>query len=179
MNISNGSLGFIGRMVVLIGLSAGLAACGDDATTASAGAGAAAVSGSTAPKSGTTSTPTNAGSTTVPVSTGTTSPAGTSSPAGTTPTGTPAPTAKAESITLSWAAPTENTDGSALTNLSGFDIYYGTSSAALTQKININSVGLLTYVVENLSSGTWFFEVVAVNAAGVQSGPSSVVSVTI
>jgi hypothetical protein len=173
MNISNGSLGFIGRMVVLVGLSAGLAACGEDASTASAGAGAATVSGSTAPKSGTTGTPASTGTTTAPASTGTTS------PAGTTPTSTPAPTAKAESITLSWAAPTENTDGSALTNLSGFDIYYGTSSAALTQKININSVGLLTYVVENLSSGTWFFEVVAVNAAGVQSGPSSVVSVTI
>jgi hypothetical protein len=146
MHNSSGSLGFLGRIVALIGLSAGLAACGDEATTAStAGTGSATGSGSTAPTTGTTSTP----------------------------------TAQIESISLSWAAPTENTDGTALTNLSGFDIYYGTSSAALTQKISINGVGLLTYVVENLSSGTWFFEVVAVNSAGVQSGPSGVVSVTI
>jgi len=40
-------------------------------------------------------------------------------------------------------------------------------------------VGILNYVVPNLTSGTWYFEVVAVNAAGETSGPSSVVSVTI
>jgi hypothetical protein len=163
MNISKANLGLIGRIVAVIGLSAGLAACGDEATTASsAGAGSATVSGSFGPKSGTTSTPAGT-ATTAPVST--------------PPASTPAATAQA--VTLSWAAPTQNTDGSALTNLSGFDIYYGTSSASLTQKISINSVGLLTYVVENLNSGTWFFEVVAVNAAGVQSGPSSVVSASI
>ncbi len=89
------------------------------------------------------------------------------------------PVAQSDSVTLSWAAPTENTDGSALTNLAGFDIYYGNSTASLTQKISISSVGLLTYVVPNLNPGTWYFEVVAVNGAGVQSGPSSVVSVTI
>jgi hypothetical protein len=105
--------------------------------------------------------------------------AGSGSTGSTSNTGSTSPTAQLESITLSWAAPTENTDGSALTNLAGFDIYYGTSAASLTQKISINSVGLLTYVVENLSSGTWFFEVVAVNSAGVQSGPSSLVSVSI
>jgi len=82
-------------------------------------------------------------------------------------------------VTLSWAAPTENTDGSALTNLSGYNIYYGTSASNLTQKVTINTVGMLTYVITNLSSGTWYFEVIAVNSTGVDSGPSSVVSTTI
>jgi hypothetical protein len=91
----------------------------------------------------------------------------------------PAPISHSDSVTLSWAAPTENTNGIALTNLAGFDIYYGSGASSLTQKISLNSAGLLTCVVSNLSPGTWYFEIVAVNASGVQSGPSSVVSVTI
>ncbi|MGA8706145.1 MAG: fibronectin type III domain-containing protein [Steroidobacteraceae bacterium] len=88
-------------------------------------------------------------------------------------------TTASSSITLAWDAPTENTNGSALTNLAGFQILYGTSSTSLTQTISINSVGILSYVVENLTPGTWYFEVVAVNSAGEISGPSTVVSATI
>ncbi len=82
-------------------------------------------------------------------------------------------------MTLSWSAPTENTDGSALTNLTGYDIYYGTSASSMTQKITISTVGMLTYVVSNLASGTWYFQVESVNAAGVDSSPSTTVSTTI
>jgi hypothetical protein len=82
-------------------------------------------------------------------------------------------------VSLSWNAPTENTNGTALTNLAGYDIFYGTSSSQLTQMISIDSVGLLTYVISNLSSGTWYFEVVAVSSAGVASVPSGIVSATI
>ena len=84
-----------------------------------------------------------------------------------------------QSITLAWDAPTQNTDGSALTNLQGYQILYGTSAAALTQKISISTTGQQNYVVENLTSGTWYFEVIAINAAGEPSGPSSIVSVTL
>ncbi len=49
----------------------------------------------------------------------------------------------------------------------------------MTQKIAITTVGLLTYVISNLSAGTWYFEVISVNAAGVESNPSGVVSATI
>jgi hypothetical protein len=87
--------------------------------------------------------------------------------------------ATADSVTLSWSAPTENTNGSALTNLTGYIIYYGTSASAMTQTIDINTVGMLTYVVDNLSAGNWYFQIVAVNAAGVQSSPSATVSVSI
>jgi hypothetical protein len=48
----------------------------------------------------------------------------------------------------------------------------------MTQQVNIATVGELTYVISNLGPGTWYFEVVAVNTAGVSSAPSSVVSVT-
>jgi hypothetical protein len=93
--------------------------------------------------------------------------------------GSTLPPATSDSVTLSWSAPSENTNGTALTSLAGYAIHYGTSPSALTQQISINSVGVLNYVVSNLSSGTWYFEVVAINSAGVQSAPSSVVSTTI
>jgi hypothetical protein len=85
----------------------------------------------------------------------------------------------ADSVTLSWSAPTDNTNGSALTNLAGYIIYYGTSPSAMTQTIDINTVGMLTYVVGNLSAGSWYFQIVAVNSAGDQSSPSATVSVSI
>ena len=84
-----------------------------------------------------------------------------------------------ENVTLSWSAPTENTNGSALTNLTGYIIYYGTSAGAMTQTIDINTVGMLTYVVGDLSAGNWYFQIVAVNAAGVESSPSATVNASI
>jgi hypothetical protein len=81
-----------------------------------------------------------------------------------------------KSATLSWAAPTENADCSALTNLAGYRICYGASSAALTHTITVRTVGITTYVVSNLSSGTYYFAIVAYNTAGAQSKQSNIVS---
>jgi hypothetical protein len=83
------------------------------------------------------------------------------------------------SVTLSWSAPTENTDGTALTNLAGYHIYYGTTAAAMTATINIGTVGLTTYVIDNLPSGNWFFAIQAYNSANVESSDSAVVTTTI
>jgi Putative Ig domain len=76
--------------------------------------------------------------------------------------------------TLSWTAPTENTDGSTLSNLAGYRIRYGTSASALTQTIVIDNASVTTYVVENLSPATWYFAVTAVNSQGAESGNSNV-----
>jgi hypothetical protein len=91
----------------------------------------------------------------------------------------PAPTPSIGQATLSWAAPDQNTDGSALTNLAGYRIYYGTSAAALNQVIDIATVGMTTYVVDDLTSGTYYFSIRAYNAAGVESELSNIVSSTI
>lgn len=82
-------------------------------------------------------------------------------------------------VTLNWAPPTENTDGSPLTNLSGYEIYYGTASGNYTQSVSVGNAGLATYVVDNLSPGTYYFTVSAVNADGTQSPMSSEVSATV
>ena len=76
--------------------------------------------------------------------------------------------------TLSWTAPTENTDGSTLSNLAGYRILYGTSASSLTNTIVINNASVTTYVVENLSPATWYFAITAMNSQGAESSNSNV-----
>jgi hypothetical protein len=82
-------------------------------------------------------------------------------------------------VTLSWVAPTSNTDGTALTNLVGYHIYYGNSPAKLTQSIAISKATVLSYEISGLASGTWYFAVAADAANGSQSEMSDVGSETI
>ena len=77
------------------------------------------------------------------------------------------------STTLSWTAPTQNEDGSALEDLAGYKIYWGTTPGNYTNSATIDTVGTTTYVVENLSPGTYEFVATAYNASGVESRYSS------
>jgi hypothetical protein len=83
------------------------------------------------------------------------------------------------SAELSWMPPTENTDGSALTDLAGYQIRYGRSSTELGETINLTNPSLNRYLVESLTVGTWYFAVAAVNSQGVSSVLSNVASKTI
>lgn len=74
--------------------------------------------------------------------------------------------------TLSWMAPTENEDGSALTDLAGYRIYYGTASRDYGNELPIQDAGVTTAVIENLSPGTWYFAATALNADGLESALS-------
>lgn len=58
---------------------------------------------------------------------------------------------------LSWTAPTQNTDGSALTNLSGYRVHWGTSATALTESVQIPNPSTVRYTVENLPDGAQYF----------------------
>lgn len=82
-------------------------------------------------------------------------------------------------VTISWMPPTENTDGSALTNLAGYHLYYGTSQSSLTNEVNITNPGLAAYVLSNLKAATWYFAMTSVNAAGGESARTTVVSYTV
>ena len=83
------------------------------------------------------------------------------------------------SATLSWVTPTQNTDGTPLTNLAGFRVAYGTTASNLTQLIEVANPGLTSYVVSNLGSGTWYFAVRAYTSVGAESSLSNVASKTI
>jgi len=73
------------------------------------------------------------------------------------------------SATLSWSAPTQNEDGSVLTDLAGYKIFYGQSSGNYTTEIRIDNPSVTTYVVENLSPATYFFTAKSFNTSGVDS----------
>jgi hypothetical protein len=81
--------------------------------------------------------------------------------------------------TLDWIPPTEDTDGSVLTNLAGYNVHYGTSADKLTQVDKLTNPGLTSYVVDNLSTGTWYFAISSYAANGVESSNSGVVSTAI
>lgn len=77
---------------------------------------------------------------------------------------------------LSWTAPTQNADGTALTNLSGYKIHYGTDPAALTKTITVSNSTVTTYLVEDLSPATWYFAVTSTTSAGAESDYSNLVN---
>lgn len=81
--------------------------------------------------------------------------------------------------TLTWTAPTRRTDGSPLTNLAGYKVYWGQQSRRYTESAEIKNPSVLTYVVENLGRGTHYFATTAVTADGAESEYSNEVSKTI
>jgi Putative Ig domain len=81
--------------------------------------------------------------------------------------------------TVSWMPPTRNSDGSTLSNLNGYRIYYGTSSSSLNKTIQISNPSLSSYVVENLLPGKYYFGVKALTSGGTESGMSNVGTKTI
>jgi len=78
------------------------------------------------------------------------------------------------SVTLNWTPPTENDDGSALTDLAGYKIYWGTTPGSYPNSVTLDNPGLTSYVVDNLSPGTYEFVATSFNAAGVESAYSNV-----
>jgi hypothetical protein len=112
-----------------------------------------------------------------PTSQDPTTPASSSSAPASTPSGTS--TADTGFVSLAWQVPTTNTNGSALTNLSGYVINYGQSATALNNAVKIDSPSTVSYVVDNLAAGTWYFAISAVASDGTQSSLSNVVSTTV
>ena len=81
--------------------------------------------------------------------------------------------------TLSWDAPLARVDGSPLTNLAGFKLYYGTSAGNLAIVIDVANPGARNWVIDNLTVGTWFFAASAYDQNGIESARSTVASKTI
>jgi hypothetical protein len=97
-------------------------------------------------------------------------------PPASTPTPTPDPAATTLSaVSLQWEPPTENTDASPLTDLRGYHVYYGRNPQSLDKKTTVPQPGVAGYVVESLTSGTWYFAVAAYNTSGVEGDRSDVI----
>lgn len=80
------------------------------------------------------------------------------------------------SATLRWVAPTQTSAGEPLTDLEGFHIYYGQSSASLDRIVTIADRYATQKVIGNLNAGTWFFTVTAYTKTGAESSHSNMVS---
>jgi putative Ig domain-containing protein len=82
-------------------------------------------------------------------------------------------------VTLSWVAPTQNSDGSPLMDLAGYRIYYRKNSGSYNQAVRLENPSITSYVVEQLSPATYYFAATAITTTGVESSFSARATTTI
>jgi hypothetical protein len=87
--------------------------------------------------------------------------------------------ASRQSVTLNWTAPTQNIDGTALTDLAGYKIFYGTGSRQYSTTLVLAGAGNNSVVIEDLTQGTWYFSLQSYNNAGVVSDFANEVQVVL
>jgi len=75
--------------------------------------------------------------------------------------------------TLTWTPPTTRVDGSSLTDLAGYRIYYGTSEGNYTESIEISNTGITEYVIDSLPPNTYYFVITAFDSSGNESSYSN------
>jgi len=80
---------------------------------------------------------------------------------------------------LAWEIPTENTNGTPLTDLAGYTIVYGSSPSTMDSLVQLSNIGTTSYVIKGLGQGTWYFAVLSYTLSGVNSQLSNVASKTI
>lgn len=83
-------------------------------------------------------------------------------------------------VTLSWEIPTRRQDGSnlELTDIQGYRIYSGTSQTQLATIVNVDNPTQRSYS-ENRALGTYYFSISTIDAAGMESTRSDVISLTV
>jgi hypothetical protein len=87
--------------------------------------------------------------------------------------------APTKSVTLNWTAPTQNSDGSALSDLAGYLVSYGTASHQYQSTLTVPGGATSSISIEGLAPGTWYFAVRSYNVVGTDSDYSGEVSVVL
>ena len=77
---------------------------------------------------------------------------------------------------ISWLLPTQNADKTALTDLAGILICYGTSASNLSRCVVVNGESPTSYTITGLSAGKWYFVAQAFTTGGGVSPLSAIVS---
>lgn len=75
-------------------------------------------------------------------------------------------------LTVTWIAPSSNTDGSGLANLAGYLVRYGTSAGNLASSVTVPPT-TLSHTFTGLASGQYFVSVAAYASDGSESAPSA------
>ena len=91
----------------------------------------------------------------------------------------PSPPPVTYSATVSWSVPLFNTDGTSLTDVAGYRIYYKKSPTELIHSVSVSGSGVTNHVISGLTAGTYYFAVATVNSTGVASDISNAVSKTL
>lgn len=81
--------------------------------------------------------------------------------------------------TVTWVPPVKRTDGSALTNLAGFNIFRGPNSLSLLKIKSMLAANLDSYIDSPLPAGNYVYALTAVDDAGTESALSNVASLTV
>ena len=99
------------------------------------------------------------------------------SPSDAAPSPSPPPAAppRTGKVTVSWSHPTHNEDGSTLTNLAGYRVYYGQVPHDWSTRLAIDPASS-SVEIGGLSEGTWFFAVTTLNSVGHESDFSAIAS---
>jgi len=80
-------------------------------------------------------------------------------------------------VTLTWTAPTTNTDSSALTDLLGYEVYRATSASGAYTQVNTSNVLTASYTDSTVTNGTtYYYKVTTADTGGNESVKSSVSS---
>ena len=82
-------------------------------------------------------------------------------------------------MTLRWTAPKRNTDGTPITSLAGYLVYYGQTEGQYSRTLHLPSATLTSVGIEGLAPGKWHFAVKALATNGRESAFSKAVSKTI
>ncbi len=75
-------------------------------------------------------------------------------------------------LQLTWVAPTENVDGSALTDLAGYKIYYGTQSGNYSESVDVSDPGATQHDL-TVTMGTYYLAMTALDTDGNESAYSN------
>lgn len=74
--------------------------------------------------------------------------------------------------TLHWTAPTANTDGSALTDLTSYTIWWGLTGVTSSSSTQVTNPAATSYVITPPGPGTYVYDIVACNSAKLCSAAS-------
>lgn len=78
-----------------------------------------------------------------------------------------------------WQPPTRNEDGSNLTNLAGYWLYFGRNSRNYAGRVRIFGDSNTQYRLNELDSGDYYVALTAINTAGEESGYSNEIRVAV
>ncbi|HEU5133724.1 MAG TPA: putative Ig domain-containing protein [Steroidobacteraceae bacterium] len=99
------------------------------------------------------------------------------------PAADPAPEPALESgsgvASLQWEVPPSKVSGEPLDDLVGYRILYGRSSSDLDHSVMVPDPATTSFQISSLTSGVWYFAVVAINSNGLEGPPTTLTSKSI